>query len=103
LRLRAHTNENRLSFHGLEYFSAQSTLLGTSADALGKRIRVATTDDWREIIGVVGNVFDNGVSRPSPTTIFWPVLMDRFEGQKEHVARDVAFAIRTSRAARKAS
>ena len=68
------------------------------ADALGKRIRVATTDDWREIIGVVGNVFDNGVSQPAPTTIFWPVLMDRFEGDKEYVARDVAFAIRTSRA-----
>jgi predicted permease len=68
------------------------------ADALGKRIRVATNDDWREIIGVVGNVFDNGVSQPAPTTIFWPVLMDRFEGDKEYVARDVAFAIRTSRA-----
>jgi predicted permease len=68
------------------------------ADALGKRIRVATTDDWREIIGVVGNVYDNGVSQPAPATIFWPVLMDRFEGQKEYVARDVAFAIRTSRA-----
>jgi predicted permease len=68
------------------------------ADALGKRIRVATTDDWREIIGVVGNVFDNGVSQPAPTIIFWPVLMDRFEGDKEYVARDVAFAIRTSRA-----
>jgi predicted permease len=68
------------------------------ADALGKRIRVATTDDWREIIGVVGNIYDNGVSQPAPTTIFWPVLMDRFEGQREYVARDVAFAIRTSRA-----
>ena len=67
-------------------------------DALGKRIRVATTDDWREIIGVVGNVYDNGVNQPAPTIIFWPVLMDRFEGQKEYVARDVAFAIRTSRA-----
>ena len=68
------------------------------ADALGKRIRVATTDDWREIVGVVGNVFDNGVSQPPPTTIFWPVMMDRFEGDKEFVARDIAFAIRTSRA-----
>jgi predicted permease len=67
-------------------------------DALGKRIRVATTDDWREVIGVVGNIYDDGVSQPAPTTIFWPVLMDRFEGQKEYVARDVAFAIRTSRA-----
>ena len=68
------------------------------ADALGTRIRVATTDDWREIVGVVGNVFDNGVNQPAPTVIFWPVMMDRFEGDKEFVARDIAFAIRTSRA-----
>ena len=66
--------------------------------ALGKRIRVATTDDWREIVGVVGNVYDNGVSQPAPTTIVWPVMMDRFESDKEYVARDVAFAIRSSRA-----
>ena len=66
--------------------------------ALGQRIRVATTDDWREIVGVVGNVYDNGVSQPAPTTIVWPVMMDRFESDKEYVARDVAFAIRSSRA-----
>ena len=70
----------------------------TPSDALGKRIRVATIDDWREIVGVVGNVFDNGVSQSAPTIVFWPVLMDRFEGEKEYVARDVAFAIRSSRA-----
>jgi predicted permease len=68
------------------------------ADALGKRIRVATTDDWREIVGVVGNVFDNGVSQAAPTTIYWPVMMRHFEGDDEYVARDVAFAIRSSRA-----
>ena len=30
-------------------------------NALGKRIRVGNTDDWREIVGVVADVHDNGV------------------------------------------
>ena len=46
----------------------------------------ARTDDWREIVGVVADVHDNGVDTPAPTTVYWPVLMDRFEGQKEDVA-----------------
>ncbi len=35
-------------------------------NALGKRIRVASIDDWREIIGVVGDVHDNGVNEKAP-------------------------------------
>ena len=35
------------------------------AAALGKRIRVSTKDDWREIVGVVGNVYYDGVSKPA--------------------------------------
>jgi len=66
--------------------------------ALGKRIRVATTDDWREIIGVVGDLHDDGVSRPAPASVYWPVMMDRFEGQKENLHRGIAFVIRSPRA-----
>ena len=43
--------------------------------ALGKRIRVATTDDWREIVGVVGDVHDDGVNEVAPSSVYWPVLM----------------------------
>ena len=40
---------------------------GTPENALGKRIRVGNTDDWREIIGVAGDVYDDGVSQePRP-------------------------------------
>ncbi|MFZ3216448.1 MAG: ABC transporter permease [Candidatus Acidiferrales bacterium] len=67
-------------------------------NTLGKRIRVGNTDDWREIVGVVGNVYDNGVDAPAPTAVYWPVMMDRFEGQKEMLRRGVAFAIRSPRA-----
>jgi predicted permease len=67
-------------------------------NALGKRIRVASTDDWREIVGVVGDVYENGVDKPAGTSVYWPVMMDRFEGQKEQLRRGIAFAIRSPRA-----
>jgi predicted permease len=67
-------------------------------NALGKRIRVGTTDDWREIVGVVGDVYDNGVNTPAVSSVYWPVMMDRFEGQKESLHRGIAFAIRSPRA-----
>ena len=67
-------------------------------NALGKRIRVASVDDWREIIGVVADVHDDGVSEKAPSSVYWPIMMDRFEGQKEMLRRGVAFAIRSPRA-----
>jgi len=65
--------------------------------ALGKRIRVSTKDDWREIIGVVGNVYDEGVSKPATTTVYWPLLLDHFERDDSMSMGEVAFAIRSSR------
>ena len=70
----------------------------SAAGAIGKQIRVGTTDDWREVIGVVTDIHDDGVNKPVPTSVYWPVMMDRFEGQKESVHRDLAFAIRSPRA-----
>jgi predicted permease len=68
------------------------------AAALSKQIRVGTTDDWREIIGVARDVHDDGVNNPAPPTVYWPVFQDRFEGQSETVRRNVAFVIRSPRA-----
>jgi predicted permease len=68
------------------------------ADALGKRIQVSTKDDWREIIGVVGDVHDDGVNKKPPTSVYWPLLQARFESDDISVRRDVAFVIRTPRA-----
>lgn len=67
-------------------------------NALGKRIRPASTDDWREIIGVVADVHDDGVNQDAPTSVYWPVMMDRFEGQKQSLRRDIAFTVRSPRA-----
>jgi predicted permease len=68
------------------------------ADALGKRIQVSTKDDWREIIGVVGDVHDDGVNKKPPTSVYWPLLQARFESDEVSVRRGGAFVIRTARA-----
>jgi len=67
-------------------------------NAIGKRIRVANTDEWREIIGVVGDTHDDGVSQPAPTAVYWPALMGPFEGQGNRVQRNLTMIVRTSRA-----
>ena len=67
-------------------------------NALGKRIRVGNNDDWREIVGVVRDVHQDGVSQPAPTFVYWPLMANNFEGQKEMVRRGVAFAVRSPRA-----
>jgi predicted permease len=66
--------------------------------ALGKKIRVASTDDWREIVGVVQDLHDDGVDQPAPSAVYWPLIRDNFEGQKEDLHRGIAYVIRSSRA-----
>ena len=72
---------------------------GSSAAALGKRIAADVVENaiWREIIGVVGNVRDHGVSQPAPTMIFWPMAVENMWGADLVVQRSMVFAVRTSR------
>jgi predicted permease len=66
--------------------------------ALGKMIRVASTDDWREIVGVAPDIHDDGVDKDAPPAVYWPVMMSNFEGQKIELHRGLGFVIRTPRA-----
>ena len=66
--------------------------------ALGKKIRVASTDDWREIVGVAQDMHDDGVDQPAPGAVYWPAMLSNFEGQKQELRRGVAFVIRSPRA-----
>ncbi|MGB2672219.1 MAG: ABC transporter permease [Candidatus Acidiferrum sp.] len=68
------------------------------ANAIGKRIRVASTDDWREIIGVAANVYGDGVTKDPPSMVYWPIMRANFEGQAHDVAQYVGFGIRSPRA-----
>ena len=37
-------------------------------------------------------------SKPAGSAVYWPIMMDHFEGQKEQLRRGIAFAIRSPRA-----
>ena len=70
--------------------------------AIGKRVRVANTDDRREIIGVVQDMHDDGVDKAAPSSAYWPVMLDRYEGQKQTLRRTLAFTLRSPRAGSRA-
>ena len=67
-------------------------------NALGKQIRGANTDDWREIVGVVGDVRQNGIDEAVPSIVYWPLLLAHFDGNPVQVSRGIAFTLRTQRA-----
>jgi len=71
---------------------------GTPNSAIGKFIRIGSTDPWHEIIGVVGNVYEDGVSHDPTSDVYWPIYQKDFETQKVMVRRYVSFVIRTPRA-----
>ena len=73
-------------------------LWGSAAAAIGKRVRVGSTDDWREVVGVAANIYDDGVSKDPPTSVYWPLFRSNFEGQKEDIMRGVAIVLRSPRA-----
>jgi predicted permease len=68
------------------------------ANALGKRIRVGSNEPWREIVGVVGNLYDRGVDEKASLAVYWPAYMTKFEGEDNMVRREVAYAVRSPRA-----
>jgi len=68
------------------------------ASALSKQIRVSSKDDWRQIIGVVGDVHDKSLNEDAPETAYWPTFMARFESNPIDIRRSVIFAIRSPRA-----
>jgi predicted permease len=59
-------------------------------DAIGQRIRMPTPaglSPWFEVVGVVGDVRDNGVTQEAPPVVFLPLAA---------TTRSLAFALRTS-------
>jgi putative ABC transport system permease protein len=71
---------------------------GSPSAALGKQVRSGLNDAWREIVGVVADVYDNGVEQKAPAFAYWPAMLDHFELETLRVTRYAVFAIRTNRA-----
>ncbi|HXA49854.1 MAG TPA: ABC transporter permease [Candidatus Acidoferrum sp.] len=66
------------------------------AAAVGKHVRAGPKSEWRQVIGVIANLHDDGVDRPAPAIVYWPLLLK--QGSSDSGNRNVAYVIRTSRA-----
>jgi predicted permease len=76
-------------------------LWGSPSAAVGQFVREYYDNEspWREVVGVVGKVHDDGVHRDAPTTVYYPVQpVQRMFGIPGYQARRVTFAVRSDRA-----
>jgi len=74
-------------------------LWGSPSAAIGKRIQTLPSSPWHEVIGVVQDVYDNGVHQPAPAIVYWPAYSGNvyFASAPPTVSRVVTFAIRSRR------
>jgi len=72
-------------------------LWGEPQAALGKRVRRSVNREWHEVIGVVSDLRDDGVTQPAPTMIHWPLTQREPNGTLTPL-RNVDYLIRSPRA-----
>jgi predicted permease len=72
-------------------------LWGTPQAALGQRIRMSLDQRWREVVGVVADLRDDGIQRAAPTIVYWPLTAKTTEGSLL-APRNVDLLIRSPRA-----
>jgi predicted permease len=75
---------------------------GDPARAVGRRISTGYgPGDWREIIGVVGDVLDDGVDQDPVDIVYWPMVLRGFwselRGEGLWVARRMTYVVRSPR------
>jgi predicted permease len=74
-------------------------LWGTPSAAVGKRIQTGRRAPFREVIGVVQDVRDNGVHNPAPATVYWPSMGESpYQAGQTTITRTVTFVVRSARA-----
>jgi predicted lysophospholipase L1 biosynthesis ABC-type transport system permease subunit len=68
--------------------------------AVGKRIDVGNDGTWLEVIGVVADVYHDGVDQPPPATVYWPGREQQYMSNLgTYLPSSVTFALRTERTA----
>ena len=75
-------------------------LWGQPAAAIGKRIRAYPQGAWREVIGVVTDMREDGLHRKATTTAYWPTMMLHFSptpDNRNFVTRGLTYVVRSSR------
>ncbi len=74
-------------------------LWGQPAAAIGKRVRPYANGIWREVVGVVSDMRDDGLNQKAPAEVYWPLLMKGFPNQdnSNFVQRGLSYLIRSTR------
>jgi putative ABC transport system permease protein len=76
-------------------------LWGHPSAALGKRVRPYLDGAWREVVGVVSDMRDEGLNKKAATVAYWPLLMADFFAvageDRTFVVRSLSHLIRSSR------
>jgi putative ABC transport system permease protein len=75
-------------------------LWGQPASAIGKRIRPYPQGAWREVVGVVTDMRDDGLHQKATTAVYWPLMMESFTPTSDNrtfVTRGLTYVVRSSR------
>jgi putative ABC transport system permease protein len=72
-------------------------LWGDAAKAIGRRISVEPDGDWREVIGVVGDVRDDGMEKPVVDIVYWPMAIAGYLGNELFLQRTMMVVVRGPR------
>ena len=68
--------------------------------AIGKHVRPYQKGAWREVVGVLSDMRDDGLNKKAATAVYWPLLTTPFvetPDSRAQIARSVAVVIRSSR------
>jgi predicted permease len=71
---------------------------GSPDAALGRRLRGGSNRNvWREVVGIVSNVHNQGVHEPAGRTVYLPAFTPLIVDQPPVVARSVSYVLRSDR------
>ena len=74
---------------------------GSAEAALGQHIRESdptTAALWREIVGIVEDVHEDAMHQAAPPFVYWPVMMENFNGAQLFSQRPINLVIRSGEA-----
>jgi predicted permease len=76
-------------------------LWGNPSAAIGKRVRPYANGVWREVVGVLSDMRDDGLNQKASAVAYWPLLMEDFfavsQDSRNFVQRNLTYVIRSSR------
>ena len=76
-----------------EYWSDPSEAVGKRISQGGPQGQEAA--GWQEVVGVVGDVYDDGPDQDSVAIVYFPMVIDGLWGESPFVQRSMAFAVRS--------